>query len=45
MPMESVAIMNTYAKSSKPAELLERYSLTAKDIEQVVYTVIKRKSQ
>jgi len=43
VPMEFVAIKDTYAKSGKPAELLERYSLTAKDIEQAVKSAIKRK--
>jgi len=43
MPMELVAIKDTYAKSGKPAELLERYGLTAKDIEQAVKSAIKRK--
>ncbi len=43
VPMEMVAIKDTYAKSGKPAELLQRYGLTAKDIEQAVREVIKRK--
>jgi transketolase len=43
VPMELVAIKDTYAKSGKPAELLERYGLTAKDIEQGVRSAIKRK--
>ena len=43
VPMEFVAIKNTYAKSGKAAELLQRYGLTAKDIEQAVKSVIKRK--
>jgi len=43
VPMELVAIRDTYAKSGKPAELLERYGLTAKDIEQAVRGLIKRK--
>ncbi len=42
VPMEFVAIKDTYAKSGKPAELLQRYGLTAKDIEQAVHTVLKR---
>lgn len=44
VPMEFVAIKDTYAKSGKPAELLQRYGLTAKDIEQAVRSVTKRKS-
>jgi transketolase len=43
VPMEFIAVIDTYAKSGKPAELLEKYSLTAKYIEQAVKTVIKRK--
>jgi transketolase len=43
VPMELVAIKDTYAKSGKPAELLERYGLTAKDIERAVKSAIKRK--
>jgi len=43
VPMELVALKDTYAKSGKPAELLMRYGLTAKDIEQAVKSAIKRK--
>ena len=43
VPMEFVAIKDTYAKSGTTAELLQRYGLTAKDIEQAVRLVIKRK--
>ena len=43
VPMEILAIRDTYAKSGKPAELLRRYGLTAEDIEQAVRGVIKRK--
>ena len=43
IPMEFVAIKDTYAKSGKPAELLQRYGLTAKDIKQAVRSAIKRK--
>jgi len=45
VPIEFVAIKDTYAKSGKASELLQRYNLTAKDIEQAVYKVIKRKSR
>jgi transketolase len=45
VPMEFVAIKDTYAKSGKPAELLQRYGLTAKDIEQAVNKVVKRKGR
>jgi len=43
VPMEFVAIKDTYARSGKPAELLQRYGLTAEDIGQAVRVVIKRK--
>jgi len=43
VPMELVAIKDTYAKSGKAAELLERYGLTAKDIGRAVKSAIKRK--
>ena len=44
VPMEMVAIRDTYAESGKPAELLQRYGLTAEDIRQAVRAVVKRKS-
>jgi transketolase len=43
VPMEFIAIKDTYAKSGKPSELLERYGLTEKDIERAVREVMKRK--
>jgi transketolase len=43
VPIEFVAIKDTYAKSGKPAELLERYGLTASDIARAVRKAIKRK--
>lgn len=43
VPMEFVAIKDTYASSGKPAELLQRYGLTAKGIAQAVRAVITRK--
>ncbi len=43
VPMEFVALKDTYAKSGKPAELLERYGLTTKHIAQAVRETIKRK--
>ncbi len=43
VPMEFVAIKDTYAKSGKPSELLERYGLTEKDIEQGVKSALVRK--
>jgi transketolase len=43
VPIEFVAIKDTYAQSGESAELLQRYGLTAKDIKQAVRSVIKRK--
>jgi transketolase len=43
VPVEFVAVKDTYAKSGKPAELLKRYGLTAKDIVNAVNKGIKRK--
>jgi transketolase len=43
VPMEFIAIKDTYAKSGKPAQLLERYGLTAQDIEQAARSAVKRK--
>jgi len=43
VPIGFVAIKDTYAKSGKATELLQSYGLTAKDIEQAVREVIKRK--
>ena len=43
VPMESIAIKDIYAKSGKPRELLERYGLTARDIEQAVRSVIRKR--
>ena len=43
VPMEFVAIKDTYAQSGKATELLKRYGLTAKDIEEAVNSVLKRK--
>jgi transketolase len=44
VPMEFVAVNDTYAQSGKGSELLQRYGLTARDIEQAVKTVLKRKN-
>jgi len=43
VPMELVAIRDTYTKSGKFAELLQKYGLTATDIGQAVRGVVKRK--
>jgi len=43
VPMEMVSLKDSYAKSGKPAELLKRYGLTARDIEKAVKSAIKRK--
>ncbi len=43
VPMAMIALKDTYAKSGKPAELLQRYGLTAKDIAQAVRAILKKK--
>ncbi|MFC2019698.1 transketolase family protein [Chloroflexota bacterium] len=43
VPMDFIAMKDTYAKSGKPQQLLERYGLTAGDIEQAVHRVVARK--
>jgi transketolase len=45
VPMEFIALKDTYAESGPPAELLEKYGLTAKEIEQAVLTVIEKKKR
>ena len=45
VPMEFVAIKDTYAKSGKSVELWQRYGLTAEDINKAVHTVIRRKKK
>lgn len=43
VPLEFVAIKDTYAESGPPAELLRKYGLTAADIERAVRTVVEKK--
>jgi transketolase len=43
VPVEFVAVRDTYASSGKPAELLEKFGLTSKDIVAAVRRAIKRK--
>ncbi len=43
VPMEFVNLKDTYALSGKAEELLQRYGLTAKDIEKAVKSVVGRK--
>ncbi len=43
VPMERVGVMDTFGESGKPAELLEKYGLTAKDIVRAVKKVLARK--
>ena len=45
VPIEFVAIKDTYAQSGKPTELLERYNLTAHDIETAALKAIRRKGR
>ena len=42
VPMEFIAIKDTYAESGKFTELLQKYGLMAKDIERAVRRVVKR---
>jgi transketolase len=43
VPMEFVGIKDTYAESGKPAELFERYGLTARHIVSAIEQVLKKK--
>jgi transketolase len=43
VPMEFVAIKDTYARSGSTSELLQRYGLTAKDITEAVGRVVGKK--
>ncbi|MBI3292378.1 MAG: transketolase family protein [Elusimicrobia bacterium] len=43
VPMEFVAIQDTYAESGKPEELFEKYGLTAKHLVQAVERVLAKK--
>ncbi len=44
VPMSFVALKNTFAKSGKAEELLQKHGLTAEDIERAVRSVISRKA-
>ena len=43
VPMEFVGIHDTYAESGTPQELLEKYGLTAENIQEAAEKVLKRK--
>ncbi|MBI4314171.1 MAG: transketolase family protein [Candidatus Omnitrophica bacterium] len=43
VPMEYVAIQDTYAESGKPEDLMEKYGLTARHIVSAAQRVVKRK--
>jgi len=43
VPVEFVAMKDTYAESGSPADLLQKYGLTADDITQAVRSVLTRK--
>ncbi len=45
VPMEFVAIQDTYAESGAPDELLKRYGMTARNIVQAAERVFKRKKK
>lgn len=42
-PMEIVAVNDTFGESGTPAQLMEKYGLTRKDIVKAVQSVVKRK--
>ena len=42
LPIEFVAIKDTYASSGRPDQLLERFGLTSKDIEQAVRSAVRK---
>jgi transketolase len=44
VPMEFVAVKDVFGQSGKPAELLEKYGLTAKDIVAMVREVVNKKT-
>jgi len=44
VPMNFIGLKDTYAKSGKPEQLLQRYGLTTEDIEQAVTAIIAKKS-
>jgi len=44
VPMDFIAIKDTYVRSGKPAELLQKSGLSARNIEQSVRAVIKKKA-
>lgn len=45
VPMEFVAIQDTYAESGKPEELFDKYGLTARHIVQAARRLLQRKSR
>jgi transketolase len=45
VPMQFVALKDTYAKSGKPEELLEKYGLGVGHIEAAVHSALAKKSQ
>ena len=42
-PVEMVGVRDTFGESGRPEELMERYGLTAKHIEEAVLAVLRRK--
>lgn len=45
VPMEYVAVDDTFGESGKPSELMKKYGLDASNIVQAVHSVMKRKSR
>jgi transketolase len=44
VPLEMVAVRDTFGESGTPAELLQKYNLTSRDIVEAIKKVIQRKS-
>lgn len=43
VPLERVGVSDTFGESGKPQDLLEKYGLTAKNIQEAAYRVLNRK--
>ena len=45
VPIEFVGMPNTFGESGAPAELLDKYGMSVKDIKAAVKSVLKSKSE
>ncbi|MDD2212216.1 MAG: transketolase C-terminal domain-containing protein, partial [Clostridia bacterium] len=43
VPMERVGVKDVFGESGEPEQLLKKYGLTAKDIKEAVYRVLRRR--